>query len=142
MLYLWFKMVSAVIKIIVTVIIFIIVLSFLEFFISIHPPRFRSQRTPAEYNIPYENVSFKTSDGITIKGWLIKSKKANSTVIVGHGYPFDKGNILTVGRFLYPDFNLLFYDHRYFGESSGLVSTVGIKEVEDVKAAIEFVKNK
>jgi pimeloyl-ACP methyl ester carboxylesterase len=77
-----------------------------------------------------------------IRAWLIESKKANGTIIVGHGYPFNKGNILPVAKFLYPYYNLLFYDHRYFGESEGTVTTVGIKEVEDVKAAVAFIQNR
>ncbi len=129
-------------KIAIYVIVFIVVLSIFQFLISIHPPRYSSKRTPATYDIPYENVSFKTKDGIIIKGWFIKSPKANGTVIIGHGYPFDKGNILGVGKFLYPDYNLLFYDHRYFGDSTGRISTVGIKEIEDVKAAVAFVQEK
>ena len=118
---------------------FVLFLSMLQFFISTHPPRFYDSNTPKDYGLTYEDVSFTTSDKINIKGWLIKSKTANATVIVGHGYPFDKVNILPVAKFLYPDYNLLFYDHRYFGESSGSITTVGFREVEDVKAAINFV---
>jgi len=121
---------------------FVLFLSMLQFFISTHPPRFYDSNTPKDYGLTYEDVSFTTSDKINIKGWLITSKTANATVIVGHGYPFDKGNILPVAEFLYPNYNLLLYDHRYFGESSGSMTTVGFREVEDVKAAISFVRNK
>ena len=118
---------------------FIIIISLLQFFVNIHPPRYYTPGTPEKYGLKYENVSFTTPDNINIKGWLITSKESNKTVIIGHGYPFDKGNILPVAKFLYPDYNLLYYDHRYFGESSGLISTVGIKETRDVKAALDFV---
>jgi len=93
---------------------FILLYSLLQFFMSIHPPRYYDKTTPEDYNLEYENFSVLTSDKIEIKGWLIKSDKANGTVIVGHGYPFDKGNILPLAKFLYPDYNLIFYDHRYF----------------------------
>lgn len=117
----------------------VLAISLLQFLMSIHPPRYYDSSTPDNYGLKYENVSFITSDKITIKAWLISSAKSNGTVIIGHGYPFDKGNILPVVKFLYPDYNLLLYDHRYFGESSGSITTVGIKEVEDVKAAVDFV---
>lgn len=120
----------------------ILVMSLFQFFISIHPPRYYDSSTPNDYGLEYERVSFVTSDGVKIRGWLIESEKANASVIIGHGYPFDKGNILHVGKFLYPDYNLLFYDHRYFGESEGKITTVGMREVEDVKAAIKFVKER
>lgn len=118
---------------------FVLAFSLLEFFMSIHPPRYHDLNTPDNYDLKYETVSFTTSDKINIKSWLITSEKANGTVIIGHGYPFDKGNILPVVKFLYPDYNLLLYDHRYFGESSGLITTVGLREVEDIKAAIDFI---
>jgi len=118
---------------------FVLVVSLLQFLMSIHPHRYYDSNTPDNYGLKYKNVSFMTSDKITIKAWLISSAKTNGTVIIGHGYPFDKGNILPVVKFLYPDYNLLLYDHRYFGESSGSITTIGIKEVEDVKAAVDFV---
>lgn len=29
-------------------------------------------RNPGEWQIPYENVTLKTSDNITLKGWFLK----------------------------------------------------------------------
>jgi len=127
-----------ILRIIVIIFGFVLAVSFMQFFMSIHPKRYYDSDTPENYGLEYENVSFTTSDNIKIKAWLISSEKANGTVIIGHGYPFNKGNILPVAKFLYPDYNLLFYDHRYFGESEGSISTIGIKEVEDVKAAVEY----
>jgi pimeloyl-ACP methyl ester carboxylesterase len=133
---------TTIVKVLVLVILLIVLLSFIQFFTSIHPPRYRDPAVPSDYGLQYENVSFKTRDNITINAWLIPSKKANGTIIIGHGYPFNKGNILPVAIYLYPTYNLLFYDHRYFGESEGKITTVGIKETEDVKAAVKFVKEK
>ncbi len=129
-------------KIIIGILLFIFFFSFLQFLISIHPPRFTDQDVPSNYELEYENISVMTEDGIEIKAWLIQSKKANGTIIIGHGYPFSKGNILPVAKFLYPDYNLIYYDHRYFGESSGYYSTVGLKEVQDVDAIITFTREK
>ena len=131
-----------IIKIVLFLIGLVILVSLLQFFISIHPPKYTSKTNPSNFNLQYETVSFQTSDKIKIKAWLIPSKSANSTVIIGHGYPFDKSNILPVVKFLYPDHNLLLYDHRYFGESEGKITTVGLHEVKDVDAAIEFVRKK
>lgn len=128
-----------ILKIIIFLIGFILLFSLMQFLISIHPPRYYDHSAPNDFGLEYENVSLTTSDGINIKGWLITSKNANGTIVISHGYPFDKGNVLPVVIFLYPDYNLLLYDHRYFGESSGSITTVGIREVEDVKAAINFV---
>ncbi len=132
----------SIVKIILVVLISIIIISLLKFLFGIHPLPFRTAETPASYGFSYENVSFSTDDGITIKGWLLKSKTAQGTVIVGHGYPFDKGNIFPIVTFLYPEYNLMLYDHRYFGESEGRITTVGAHEAKDVQAAVNYVKKR
>lgn len=91
----------------------------------------------------YENVSFETADGLTLRGWHIPAKKPNDkTVILLHGYPADKGNILPPLAFLHDDFNLLLFDFRSLGESDGNYSTAGAKEVADLLAAIRFLKTR
>src|SRR5210317_2243914 len=79
----------------------------------IRPHKFISKNKPKS---DYESVTFTTCDGIKLAGWWIPGK-SDATIIVGHGYPFDKGNIYQGTRWLHPEFNLLYYDHRSFGES-------------------------
>jgi uncharacterized protein len=131
-----------ILKILIFIVGFIFIASLLQFLVSIHPPRYFSHNTPKDYNLKYEDVSFVTSDKINIKAWLLKSNKSNATVIIGHGYPFDKGNILPVVKFLYPEYNLLLYDHRYFGQSSGSITTVGAREIRDIEATVKFIREK
>ncbi len=117
----------------------IILISLLQFFISIHPPRFTSKLKPSDLSLPYENITLLTQDNKELRAWFIPSPSATSTIIIGHGYPFDKGNILPVVTFLYPRYHLLLYDHRYFGESKGAITSVGIHEVKDVEAAVRYI---
>ncbi len=113
------------------------------FYISIRPPKIVSSITPRDLNMPYEQVSFPTLDGLTLRGWFVPSeKKAAKTLILLHGYPADKGNILPALAFLHADFNLLLFDFRYLGESEGSYSTAGAKEVEDLLAALRFLKTR
>lgn len=130
------------IRVLVIIILFVILFSLLQFFISVHPSKYSEKTTPKNYGLNYESIILTTSDNIKISGWLIKSENAKNTIIIGHGYPFDKSNILPVALFLYPDYNIVLYDHRYFGESSGHISTLGIKEVEDVKTVINYVNKR
>jgi len=102
-----------------------------------------SSVTPRALGMGYEDVSFKTTDGLTLSGWYIPSQKTtNRTVILLHGYPADKGNILPALSFLHEDFNLLLFDFRYLGESEGNYSTAGAREVLDLAAAIRFLKSR
>jgi len=124
--------------------------------LGIHPPRFRSDDNPKHYGLNYERVSFPTEDGLTLRGWFIPAessslqqparekgtREACATLLFGHGYPFDKANILQHALFLHSRFNLLLFDFRYFGESDGAFTTAGLLETRDVKAAVEYVKGR
>ncbi|MGH7829816.1 MAG: alpha/beta hydrolase, partial [Candidatus Binatia bacterium] len=50
---------------------FLIVASLWGFYISIRPPKIVSSLTPKNLQLDYENVQFKTSDGLTLSGWFI-----------------------------------------------------------------------
>lgn len=115
--------------------------------LGIHPPTFKTDDDPDRYGLPYEEVSFTTSDGLTLRGWFIPAplhtgRRPCGTILVGHGYPFDKANILHHVIFLHASFNLLLFDFRYFGESDGWYTTVGVHETRDVDAAVAYLKQR
>lgn len=124
-----------------TILIILILFSFALFLLNIMPPKFKTPGTPADHGLPYEDVRFTTSDGIQLAGWLI-GNGSKPVILVGHGYPFDKANILPVTTFLYPAYNLFLFDMRSFGESKGTITTAGAKEVEDAKAAYQWLKKR
>jgi len=116
-------------------------MSLYAFYIYVYPPKYISNYTPKDYGLDYEKVYFKTSDGLNLCGWLIVSPRKNvPTIICCHGYPFDKGNIMGLVKFLYPDYNLFLFDFRAMGESEGKFTTIGYNETKDVKAAINYLK--
>jgi len=84
-----------------------------------------------------KNLTLTTKDGVDIACKFIDKKNAKATIIIGHGYPFDKTQFYRDMSFL-KSYNLLFYDHRYFGQSKGCFSSIGIKEPLDVEACIDF----
>ena len=135
---------------------FIFLLPLFNLILGIHPPRFRSEDNPNNYGLNYEEISFPTEDGLTLRGWFIPAESpvqplpsqekgapdACATILFGHGYPFDKANILQHSLFLHSRFNLLLFDFRYFGESEGAYTTAGLLEIRDVNAAVEYVKGR
>lgn len=134
---------AAIIRIVIIALGFLFVTSLWGFYISIRPPPMVSSLTPENLQLDYENVRFKTSDGLTLSGWLIPGETATKkTLILLHGYPADKGNILPALSFLHKSYNLFLFDFRYLGESEGKYSTVGANEVKDLLAAIQFLKAK
>lgn len=130
------------IRILIIASVFLFVGSLWGFYISIRPPRIVSSLTPINLQLNYENVRFKTTDGLTLSGWFIPGTPTAKTLILLHGYPADKGNILPGLSFLHKDYNLFLFDFRYLGESEGKYSTAGANEVTDLLAAVRFLKTK
>lgn len=146
---------------------FMLFASLWGFYISVRPPKIVSIITPKELDLAYEQVKFTTRDGLDLSGWFIprqsfprpyseqagqapsfiplsgarKGEKAK-TIILLHGYPADKGDILPALAFLSEKYNLFLFDFRYLGGSGGTYSTAGAKEVEDLKAAIQYLKSR
>ncbi len=130
-------------RIILIVSLFLVITSLWGFFSSIRPPRIISSLTPRDFKMDYEEVSFRTADALTLRGWHIPSRKTTKrTLILLHGYPADKGDILPAMSFLHDDFDLLLFDFRYLGKSDGSYSTAGAREVQDLLAAIRFLKDR
>ena len=132
----------------------VLLLPLVNLVIGIRPPTFETGDDPSRYGLQYEEVSFTTMDGVTLRGWFIPATPGTvdlheegqaagcATILVGHGYPFDKANVLIHALFLRRRFNLLLFDFRYFGESDGGFTTVGLLERQDVEAAVAYLKQR
>lgn len=105
---------------------------------SVRPAKIASEKTPKDAGMEtFEEVGLTTADGIFIAGWFVPAKTpSGAAVLVLHGYPADKSDLLDRAAFLHERYDLLFIDFRYFGKSGGSYSTVGAREVEDALAAI------
>ena len=97
---------------------------------------------PDELNVPYQEVTFQTSDGISLKGWWIEATEPSAkTIILMHGWGMNRSDILKYTCFLREvGFNLFYFDFRALGESGGTMSSIGYLELKDVRAAIQFVQ--
>lgn len=116
----------------------VLFLPLIQLGLGVKPPKPTSSRTPADLDLVYEPVRFRTEDGLELAGWWIPADPpAPTTVIVGHGYPMDKADVLPAVAFLQRRYNLFLFDHRSFGESAGSITTVGLREPLDVRAAVD-----
>lgn len=128
-------------------IVFLVFLSLYGFWQGTHPQKFITNLAPKDFGWEFEELALTTQDGIKLSAWFVPSaakamegKSSNEkTIILLHGYPADKANLLYVSGFLHQDFNLLFLDFRYFGESSGSITTLGYHEQQDVRAALDYL---
>ena len=114
-------------------------------FAFVHPVRQPLSGTPAALGLRYENVSFRAPDGPRIKGWLVSAKSGapRGVVIVCHGYPGNRADLLKVADFLSrAGFAVLAFDFRSLGESEGDLCTIGFREVGDVEGAVTYLKTR
>ena len=95
----------------------------------------------------YEDVSFRSTDGLLLKGWWFPVPSADRAVIVVHGRAANRikssFNAHKIAQFLLANrYSVLLFDLRAHGESEGLRYSLGQYEPRDVLAAIEFVRGK
>ncbi|MDA7966977.1 alpha/beta hydrolase [Ruegeria sp.] len=116
--------------------------------------------SPSNYDLAYEDVEFKASDGVTLRGWLIPGD-TDKVIIQSHfgtmccraGYTNEgkgwlKGydediHFLNQAKYLHEaGFTVLMYDFRGHGESDSNSPpwiTWGTHEAKDVVAAVDFI---
>jgi len=124
------------------IIFFFLFTSLVAFFSYVKPSKIISDITPQDLGLSYEDVSFLTRDNLTLKGWFIPQSSDAKTIIVLHGWPANKGNILPATSFLAEQYNLFLFDFRALGKSQGKYSTLGARETEDLLAAIRYLKSR
>jgi fermentation-respiration switch protein FrsA (DUF1100 family) len=112
--------------------------------VILHVPR-RKLEFPREIFslIPEKkDVKFLTEDGLTLSGWFIPATiPSEKTIILCHGYGTNRTEIFSRTIFLrWRGYNLLYFDFRAHGESEGKISTFGLLELKDLKAAIDYLK--
>ena len=127
-------------KVLIFIVLFLIIFSFLTFLMSIHPKKIITNLEPSDLNLDYEEVAFKSADGVKLSGWFMPNKETKSAIIVMHGYPADKANLLGIAEFLAKDFNVFLFDFRSFGKSEGGYTTAGYLEKNDLLGAINYLE--
>ncbi|MFD3308640.1 alpha/beta hydrolase family protein [Streptomyces sp. NPDC058656] len=133
----------------------------------VSPPRSPILHTPEEENLEYEAVTFPSSDGVPLEGWLIPAD-SRRLVIANHPMGFNRsglpshlepwasiwrptGNDFEVNfvpdyRILHEaGYNVLAYDLRNMGLSgaaNGGAVTSGLYEARDVLGSIRYAANR
>jgi len=109
------------------------------------PPRSTFRSSPAEIGLAWEDVGFRTPDGVDIRAWFLPAAPdpttARATLILGHGFGASRHVDLRFPAFLVPaGYNVLMPDFRAHGESGGTQSSVGYLEHRDVQAAVAYLQ--
>jgi fermentation-respiration switch protein FrsA (DUF1100 family) len=86
----------------------------------------------------YENVSFETSDGLTLKGWNVPSKNGAAVI----SFPGRKGPQRPARMLARHGYGVLVFDRRGEGTSEGEPNGFGWDGDEDVKAAVRYLQQR
>lgn len=113
--------------------------SLLGFWFTVRPPRIAVPLRPEDFQLPVEDVTIRTADGLTLAGWLAPRPGAPAVILL-HGYPAEKADLLPLAAALHPRFTILLLDLRYFGRSQGRVTTLGFRERDDVRRAVDLLQ--
>jgi pimeloyl-ACP methyl ester carboxylesterase len=85
-----------------------------------------------------------TSDGIRIAGWYIPAANGTAatgaTVVLVHGFAANKSEVLKYAVPLHATFNVVAFDLRNGGRSSGTETTFGPREKLDLEAVIDWLE--
>jgi pimeloyl-ACP methyl ester carboxylesterase len=121
--------------------------------------------TPAGYGLDYEDVEFRSIDGLTLKGWFIPAEPEGNdardkVIILTHPLPFNRHGFLVKNQGPLPLFktdvdllqiapalhregySVLMFDFRNHGKSEGGLTGVGLTEYQDVLGAISYAKGR
>jgi pimeloyl-ACP methyl ester carboxylesterase len=113
-----------------------VTLSLVSFWLAVRPPRLAVALTPADVKLAVEEMWIETADGLRLSAWLSPKPGAPAIVLL-HGYPAEKADMLPLAAALARRFTVLLVDLRYFGRSQGRVTTLGFRERDDLRRAID-----
>jgi len=115
-----------------------VLMSLMSFWLAVRPPRIAAPLRPEDFRLTVEDVTITADDGVKLAAWLVPRAGAPAVVLL-HGYPAEKADLLPIAAALAPRFTVLLVDQRYFGDSGGRATTIGFRERGDLRRAIDVL---
>ena len=96
---------------------------------------------PSDQNINFEEVSFTSSDGLTLPGWYMATTGSNKAVLLVHGRGANRTEGMRYAKSLVrAGYNVLAFDMRHPRQDPKIISSMGFHEKKDVTAALNFLE--
>jgi len=97
------------------------------------------EETPENYNLPFEDVTVTSSDGLKLAGWFIPSQNG-AVIIMQHGYKSTRRELLNEAEMMYRHgYGILMTTVRAHDYSEGEMITFGMNEVNDMDAWYQYL---
>lgn len=98
-------------------------------------------QTPADFELPYEELSLETADGIKLHAWFIPGAGPYG-VVIAPGYTDSMSVVLKYAPFLHEaGYQLLLFDPRGQGLSEGELYAFGSFEPKDIEAGMNYLRS-
>jgi pimeloyl-ACP methyl ester carboxylesterase len=126
--------------------------------LTLNPKRQPIEVTPSDYGLMYEDVEFKSNDGLKIRGWFIPGDPRKVILMTHpmycnrHGFLVRNRSIFMIGANTDIDFllaakalneegySVLTFDFRNHGDSEKGLTGVGLNEYQDILGALAYLK--
>ena len=108
--------------------------------IIVYYPEKISYDHPRDYDINFENIFLKTSDGVAIHAWWLTPKEMPGKATILYFHSSEKNisfHLNDSRRLVEQGFNVLTFDYRGFGHSDGYPHKSGL--MKDGVAAIDYL---
>jgi hypothetical protein len=95
--------------------------------------------TPANYNLPFQDVTVTNPDGQKLVGWFIPSENG-AVIIMQHGYKSTRSELLNEAEMMHRHgYGVLLTSIRAHDYSEGQLITFGMHEIDDMEAWYQFL---
>ncbi len=100
-------------------------------------PQKKHVLSPERFDLEYEDVSFKSADGVMLHGWYLPAQgKAKGTILFLHGNAENiSTHILSIYWLPGRGYNVFIFDYRGYGRSQGQATVAGA--LTDTEAALQ-----
>ncbi len=135
------KTLQRIVPIILLVVLLILGFSGFATYRILVPPRLEETIDPSSFLLRnYLSLPFSASGKNSMEGWYIPSIRGAPVVFLCHGYKSNRSELLTLAStFQENGYNLFLFDFRGHGNSPVSMSTLGLRETTDLRAAIETI---
>ncbi len=99
--------------------------------------------TPWEFQANYEEVDLATVDGVAFGAWFFRQTGSRQVIVVSPGHKGRRQDVLGISVALWrKGFNVLCYSYRGMPASDRVLVTMGVREVQELAAAIAFARRR
>jgi dienelactone hydrolase len=104
--------------------------------LATHRPR--ADVPPAQLGRPYEQVTVRTSDGLKLAGWYVRSRNGAAVI----SYPTRAGKLPQARMLVRHGYGVLLLDARGYDGSQGDPNLFGWDDTKDINAAVAWLQHR